>query len=273
MPDTFNPGWRSDLENRKSLEENAFSISIVKGLQFSAPDEIDPRPWHRIENQGSMGSCQGHAQSSVCEMAYHIATGEVIQFSPMWAYLMTQKIDGLLGHDNGSTIDGGRKSAEQNGSCPLTVFPYPNPVHYSTKIPDGAPIAAEPFKIRNHAMIRSYDDAMAFLGSGQGGIEIGISWGAGLQPDSNGIVHSYRGGAGGHALAFLGYTKGANNLWLANSWGEGWDPTLKGYAECNSDCVNQMCRDPNVVMIGMSDLTVPEDRSKKVDWTKNPVMG
>jgi C1A family cysteine protease len=267
-------GYRIDREDKQWLENRSQSLTTLRGMVFSAPEEIDPRPWHRIENQKSMGSCQGHANSSVCEMCYHIATGEVIQFSPMWAYIMTQKIDGLLGRDQGSTIAGGVKMAMILGSCPADVFPYPNPPKYSTEIPEGAEEAAAPFKIRSHIVCKSYADVFAFLASGQGGVEIGISWGNGLQVNAEGCVEQYRPGPGGHAVSFLGYSKrkdgkGRKYLWLANSWSETWGD--KGWAEVSPAAVDQMCADQWTVMIGMSDLITPTPR--KIDWTTKEMIG
>jgi C1A family cysteine protease len=260
-------GYRIDLENKPALLAGATDF---RALTYSAPEEIDPRPWHRIENQGSMGSCQGHALSSVCEMAYHIATGQVTQFSPLFAYYASQKIDGLLGSDNGSTISGGKDCAMKYGQCPLDVMPYPNPVRYTGKIPQEAFEAAEPFKIRSHSVCDSYADVFAYLASGQGGVEIGISWG--LQP-VNGVVERFQSGGGGHAVSFLGYSprkdsQGRNYLWLANSWGtDTWG--VNGWAEVAPQAVDDMARHPHTVMIGLSDLTTPEVRN--VSWAKtNP---
>ena len=262
-------GYRLDLENHDELQQFSTPFRhLVDGL-FSAPPEIDPRPWHRIENQGEMGSCQGHAQSSVCEMAFHIATGQVIQFSPLFAYLATQKIDGLLGTDCGSTISGGSQCAMQVGCCPLEVMPYPNPVHYSYLIPSNAYAAASSFKIRSKSTCRSYDDVYSFLASGQGGVELGIAWGDSMTPDARGVIEQFRPGRGGHAVAFLGYSLrkdsvGRNYLWLPNSWGpDSWG--IRGWAEVSPVAVDQMFAHPQTVMVGLSDLSVP--RPRVIHWT------
>lgn len=265
----MNTGYRIDLEDRDALKVGAVDFqSVVRG--FAAPDEIDPRPWHRIENQGSMGSCQGHALSSVCELAYHIATGRVTQFSPLFAYYATQKLDGLLGADNGSTISGGMKCSKQYGACPLDVMPYPNPVRYTGKIPDGAWPAAEPFKIRSHSICKNYADVFAFLASGQGGVEIGIGWGN-MNPNAEGVIENYSSGAGGHAVCFLGYSQrkdsqGRQYLWLANSWSENWGKS--GWSEVSPKAVDQMGQSSYTVMIGLSDLTAP--RVRPISWADNP---
>lgn len=266
-------GYRIDLENKANLIAQA---SPMPQITFAAPEEIDPRDWHRIENQGAMGSCQGHALSSVVEYTYHIATGEVIQLSPMWCYLETQKIDGLIGRDCGSTIDGGRQCAEQKGVCELPVFPYPNPVHYTTQEPSDAATNALKYRTKSHVYCRSYDDVLQFLESGAGGVEIGISWNNSMTPNSQGRIEQYRSGGGGHALCFLGYSKdvtdtdGRKYLWLANSWSDQWDAVLKGWALVSPRAVSQMCADQSVVMIGISDMDIPNQR--KFNWDKSSIF-
>jgi hypothetical protein len=259
-------GYRQDLENKAKLISTS---SRMPALTFAAPKEIDPRPWHKIENQGPMGSCQGHALASVVEYAYHIATGEVIQLSCMWCYIETQRIDGLIGSDRGSTIDGGRRLSEEKGVCELSVFPYPNPIRYSTQVPQGAAENASKYKIRSHVMCNSYQDVFQFLASGAGGVELGIMWNDSMYP-KNGVVERYRGGGGGgHAIAFLGYSSrkdsnGRNYLWLANSHSDSYG--VNGYVEVAPQAVDDMFGSQWTVMIGLSDLSVP--KSRKFDWSK-----
>jgi hypothetical protein len=76
---------------------------------------IDPRQFMKVENQGSVGSCQGHSISSCVEWCYAIATGgEKLQLSRAYGYYETQRLDGITG-DRGSTIEGGVKLATQYG--------------------------------------------------------------------------------------------------------------------------------------------------------------
>lgn len=263
-------GYLIEKEDREWLRSYATPMRLMADIDFAAPEEIDPRPWHRIENQGSMGSCQGHALSSVCEYAFRIATGKTTQFSPLFGYYATQKIDGLLGRDVGSTIAGGVKCAMQYGCCPLEVMPYPSPVRYTGQIPQEAWPAAEPFKIRSHAVCNNYADVFNYLASGQGGVEIGISWGSGMQ---GAVIERFSPGGGGHAVCFLGYSRrkdsqGRNYLWKANSWGRDWGN--QGWAEVAPMAVDQMGAHQYTVMIGMSDLSVP--RPRNVNWLENPVL-
>lgn len=259
-------GYRLDLEKRSLLR----SLPRLPRLNFAAPAEINPQDWHRIEFQENMGACAGHGRSSVSEMAFHIASGgQVTQFSRMFAYLTSQKEDGILGDDNGATIHGACQAAMKYGECPEDIFPYPNPVRYSPVIPDAAWKAAEPFKIRKHYECRGYQQVFDFLASGQGGVLIGINWRESMDNPRNGVVERYTGpGGGGHCVCYLGYSRrvdsfGRKYLWLANSWSESYGN--RGYVEVSPKAVDEMSADRDSVMIGMSDLSIPTPR--KVDWS------
>jgi hypothetical protein len=254
------------------------SIEVTDAVDLDVYD-ITVNNDHSFVCQGLVvHNCQGHALSSVCEMAYHIATGEVTQFSPLFAYLATQEMDGLLGRDAGSTIYNGMNVAKRIGMLPLDLMPYPNPVRYPSSVAkireelEAAYKLASPFKIRNHAICRNYSDVFNYLSSGQGGVEIGIPWGNELTP-RDGLIQRFVPGGGGHAVCFMGYSKrrdteGRKYLWLANSWSVSWGNN--GWAEVAPVAVDQMGAHPFTTMIGLSDLSVPTPR--KVDWRKDSVF-
>ncbi len=267
---TFVSGWDPAIEDFRAIEQTATDVGDRLSDLFGAPEEIDPRRWHRIENQGRVGSCQGFALSSVGELGFHVATGKVKQFSAMWCYLMSQRIGGLTG-DRGSRLIDGLTLAKTKGFCPDEVFPYPG--FYTTTIPAGCAAAALPYRIQYHAMCRSYDQVFQFLATHQGGVEIGVSWG-GMTPRADGVLERYRRGAlGGHAMAFLGYSRRLDNqgrkyLWLANSHSEDWGN--QGWAEVSPTAVEEMLEQRDSVMIGLSDLTTPEPR--KFNWSTQHVL-
>lgn len=250
-----------DLLNTLTKDTNEFRDLIYSN--FSAPEEIDPRPWLRIENQGNMGSCQGHALSTVGEYAFYIATGKVTQFSPLFSYYATQKRDGLLGRDVGSTITGGMQCAMYDGLCPLEIMPYPNPVRYTGKFTAGAYEAAKQYLIGYGTRLRTERDVFNFIASGQGIVEIGIAWNNSMTP-RNGVIETYSSsGGGGHAVAYAGYTrrkdsKGRNYYLLFNSWDVSWG--VNGVAEVAPSVVEAQLRANYTVMIGLSDLKTPEPR-------------
>lgn len=175
---------------------------------FSRPDEVLV-DWHKTENQGPMGSCQGHSISS-CMERLAMVRGEKVQLSEIFAYLATQKIDGLLGSDRGSTISGGCKVAMQYGCPPekLTGYPrgYPGRTERNRILSPENYAAGEPYKAKSLWKVpKDHEALLDFIGGG-GGVNFGIAYGGGTIPRDR-IMRTYSPGRGGHAMAILGYNK------------------------------------------------------------------
>jgi hypothetical protein len=188
---------------------------------FSRPSEVLIE-WHRTENQGPMGSCQGHSISSVLERLAMVR-GEKVQLSEIFAYLATQKIDGLLGRDRGSTISGGCKVAMQYGCPPekLTGYPrgYPSRSERVKILSEANYAAGEPYKAKSLWKVpKDHEAVLDFIGGG-GGINFGIAYGSGTIPRDR-VLDTFRPGRGGHAMAVLGY-KSDGTLRAVNSHGDG----------------------------------------------------
>lgn len=196
-------GYRIDLEDRKALKAMCSPMPFTL-KDFDGPDEVDHRSWQPVYNQGNMGSCRGWTRRINAELSYYYATrGKRINFSALWCYLMTQKRDGLLGADQGSTIGNGAKMALEDGHALEETCPYPNPVRYTTNIPQAAFPEAEHYKEKSLTDIRSYEDALAFLGGLCGGIDLGAGW---PLPIMNGELRSLTSiGRSGHAWAICGH--------------------------------------------------------------------
>ena len=218
--DDFPPGYRFDLEDQDSLAAHStpFLLTSAQGVGDDQWTELNVMDWWQVYNQGNMGSCQGWDKSQNAKLLYAIKAGakpdidedgnqgEPLddRFSAMWMYLETQRIDGLLGDDNGSTIEGGLKVMANKGCAREAAFPYPNPVQYSTRVPRAAADDAAKFKIKRYTNFRrgKPTDAMAWLGTGQGGLSIGIQWPPPFESDCPIITGRKRYGrsGGGHAI-------------------------------------------------------------------------
>lgn len=272
MTDQVATGWNIDAENFQAIKEVCRAKVPHAFMAAAIPDEVrpdvKPNP-HQLENQSSMGSCQGHAIASCVEQLYTIATGgERRQLSNIFAYLATQKIDGLLGSDRGSTISGGVKLAASNGICPLENAPYPHPVRYPSSrdqqriLSQANYQAGEPFKIRSHVGIKSYEQAKQWVGGG-GVISLGITWPPQTRKvNGRATIMGASSRGGGHAIAILGYKKNGN-LIIANSHNY--------WMDCTPQAFEQLLRQRYTVAIGLSDLAnpVPRDLSAlKKFWSQ-----
>ena len=273
-------GWLFQEDN-PHLDERTETVYCGTPLA-DLPKEVDPRKhpsygagFLRTENQGSIGSCAGNALTECGEYSWTIETGRVMQFCRMFAYLETQKKDGIRG-DRGSTISGGTKVARDIGFCPeADSKPYPRsyPGHGWTNREMHE--AAKRFKLKSHTVMRSPDDCKTYLGDGLGIIQIGIRWGRSMSPDSDGCITGFRVGGGGHSVVLAGYAgddavgrRSGDGYWflMKNSWGERWGK--KGWAYVSPSAVNSMIRSSYSSFVGRSDMGNPEPRPDRVDFEK-----
>lgn len=246
---------RLDKEDRETL---AALPDVPKAFaSFAIPDEIDV-DWHRNEQQGQIGSCQGNALTSCLERLQFVRTrskDKVVQLSRIFAYLASQKIDGLLGRDQGSTISGGIKLALGNGVLPEseTGYPlrYPSSGDRSRILSRSNYEAGEPFKaVSSWRVTDNAEDARQFIAGG-GAISFGIKYNG---IPRNRIISSFIPGRGGHAMAALGY-KANGNITCVNSHGD-------GEFEITPMAWGQMVRHSWSAFIGILGTQEPEP----VDW-------
>ena len=227
---------------------------------FSRPKSIDV-DWHKTENQLQIGSCQGNSLTSAVERTL-IVRGVKIQLSRIFAYLATQKIDGLLGSDRGSTISGGCKLAVEVGCPPETLTGYPN--GYPGRTERDAILSAANYEqaaaykaLSAWKVPDNHEELLDFIGGG-GAVNFGIRYYASLIPQDR-VVRSYRPWyvLGGHAMAVLGYDADGNLL-AVNSHGDG-KYTITPAAW------RQMLADRSTAAIGLMGSTEPEP----IDWYSN----
>lgn len=244
VPQGRKKGWL------KRNEKRAWLASLPKGTPFRYSDYepmprdiIKPREWLQIEDQNGFGSCQGHALSTVTEIAYWLATGgDITQLSRWYAYVATQREDGIRG-DQGSTISGGARLVEKYGICPEEVYPYPQG-RYTNRITQAQDAAAAPYKLQTFRVMETVADVRKWLDAGLGAISIGVRWGRG----------------GGHAIAIV-QTDGTDFI-FANSWGTAWGED--GYGRWTESEMRNLLRDNYTVAIGMTDM--PEAKPRELNW-------
>lgn len=259
-------GWRRDLEDYKELNLTS-STMIFKGVYTAAPTVTEPWKMVHQENQGSQGSCQGNALSTIVELCYAIASGkplsdQILQLSRQYAYIETQRLDGLIGRDQGSTINGGVKLAKTRGICEEALWPYTG--RYVTK-PAQTTLEqcyenALQSRIAQHFVMHSYEDVLEFIDRGTGGVSFGIGWGSSVDRP---IVDTYKRGGGGHAIAvlFKSPRKDTDNrpyMWMNNSWGQDWGNN--GWSEWSPKAIQQMIEDDWTAAVGLTDMVEVKTR-------------
>jgi hypothetical protein len=276
MADEFT-GYNPELERVNEIRESAVAFNITYG-DYDAPDEIDPRGKIRHDKQYNMGSCAAFSLTNSAEYVGTILHGwpgftEEFQFSQLFAYLETQRIDGLLGRDVGSTIAGGLRVAKEIGFLSLTELPYrtPYPNNARSLVTNDMRAKAAPLKIGSHSWLteKGYDGIFNYLASGTGCCHTGTVWNNSFYAANGALERISLSNGGGHATCWAGYSKrkdsrGRNYLWRINSHNDSW-------TEIAPSVVDALCSHRYTSIVGMSDLSVPKPR--KIDFSKTSILG
>jgi hypothetical protein len=261
-------GYNPEAEDKFFISSLTSGEEVLQLVGSYREQSLDPRKLIRVENQKSMGSCAGHSLSSNLEWLYCIATGgQIIQLSRMAGYILAQDRDGIR-TDSGSVVSSGVKVALETGLPEESLWPYPSSYN-RTKPGNDWQRNAEKYRIAKAVNITSWDQWKTWLGSGQGGIHTGISWGNSM---NKAVVESFSPGGGGHSIAALCLSErkdsnGEPYSWIANSWSESFGN--KGWQEWSPTAVKQMCQHRFTTFVGLSDMPNVKPRELNVsEWQK-----
>lgn len=268
-------GYNPEIERVDEIRESATPFDITYG-DYEAPEEVDPRGKIRHDKQFDMGSCAGFSLTNSGELIYLYSQGwqqytTEGQFSQLFAYLETQRIDGLLGRDAGSTIAGGLRVAREIGFLPLSELPYrtPYPSNARTLVTADMRSKASALKINSHSWLKSYDDIFNYLASGVGAVHTGTVWNNSFYAPSGVLERVSLANGGGHATCWAGYskrkdTRGRNYIWRLNSHNDSW-------VEIAPSVIDSLFSHQHTSIVGISDLSVPKPR--KFDFSKQSILG
>jgi C1A family cysteine protease len=279
---TIYTGYAIEKEDREMLKSTATKAKRLLSLG-DVPEWVDPRQsklaqeaWLRVENQLSIGSCQGASLTECLEYCYGTKTNIIKQFSKMYAYLLSQEFDRING-DQGSTLSGGTKAALA-GICEEGDAPYPNQYPGKSWITQTMREKAKAFRLKSHTAMESASHIKQFIGSGAGIVQIGIKWWDYMQSPPGGLVTQFSPparGFGGHAVVFAGYVprtrsgkESPEKYWFLLKNSHGTRYADEGYAYVLPSVVDRMLKDPFTVMYGRSDMDVPDVRTLPHDFTK-----
>jgi hypothetical protein len=209
-------GYAIEKENKELLMAEGMEVKTMLKLARENKPEFNPvvNPMTLFDplNQGSQGSCQGHALALIFTIAYFLETGRIEFFSRGGAYYLSQQKDGIRG-DRGSTLSGGQWVATQHGLCLESAWPYPS--RYNPSQPPGITF---PYKLVSSKPTSDPEEV-------EEAVDIGLMVQDGLVWDSSvsrTVSTEYRGvGGGGHStVVWTRYENG--NARRINSWGF-WD--------------------------------------------------
>jgi hypothetical protein len=261
-------GYDPTKEDRDFIHSLTGGDDVLQLVGSYEEQSLDPRQLIRIESQLRMGSCAGHSLSSNLEWIYCIATrGQIVQLSRMAGYILAQDVSNIR-TDSGSTVTAGVQVALQKGLPEEKFWPYPSSYN-RTKPNNDWQKNAEQYRIARAVEITSWEQWKTWLGSGQGGIHTGISWGNSM---NRAVVDSFVPGGGGHSVAALCLSErkdaaGEPYSWIANSWSESFGN--KGWQEWSPTAVRQMLRHQFTTFVGLSDMPAVKVRELSIEeWRK-----
>lgn len=267
-------GWRIDLEDFDSLFALEGEDQVMSLCGSYQEVSLDPRELLRVEDQSTVGSCQGQSISSGSEWLYILATGKTdVQLSRAYGYYRSQMEDKLLGRDVGSTINSGIWVATNLGIPLETEWPYQN--RYSPKPPKPWEVMdtlGANFKIGKSIRLTTYEAIRTFLGAGIGMVHLGIPWNSSTD---RAVVDNFNpNGGGGHSIGLYSLSErkdrqGRPYVWMMNSWSTRWGN--EGWAEWAPDAITAMLRARNSVFVGISEMPNVKPREWKLDDIKKKV--
>jgi hypothetical protein len=263
-------GYDPEQEDRDFIASLTGAEDVVRLVGSYVEQSLDPRKLIRVENQARMGSCAGHSLSSNLEWLYCIATqGQIIQLSRMAAYILAQDVNNIT-TDSGSVVSSGVKVARETGLPEESLWPYPAS-YTRTKPNNNWRENASKYKIARAVNITTWEQWRTWLGSGQGGIHTGISWGNSM---NKAIIESFVPGGGGHSVAALCLSErkdhnGEPYSWIKNSWSESFGSReYPGWHEWSPTAVKQMLQHRFTSFVGLSDMPNVKPREFTMDDLK-----
>lgn len=273
-----NTGYLIEEENHELIAATSLDFDLMELQPLGdVPATRGIKDVMKRSDQGPVNSCTGFGMTHAAEVCMFNQTQVWRQFHPMWIYKQGQKLDGIRG-DRGATISGVVKAAKRGllpedfdgDGQPETVYS----TNYNMRYPEGSDAVAAQWKIGYSKIVRTFDDCLRFLQTGQGAIFTGESWG-GWRPSSTGIVTKWKSGGGGHACAIIDWItiKGKVYLVHVNSHGSRWGSN--GFAYLSKGFVDARARNSRLTSVGVSDLQHPEVRRTVAlpEWTRRAFAG
>lgn len=220
MTKKFTPGgrrlnWRPDVPDHRDR--------LYAAAPKRLPKKVDLREGMRpVKNQGSLGSCTGHAVGSYVD---YLNPGEP-NASRLFIYYNERLLEGTVKEDAGATIRSGIKAVAKFGSCKESLHPYKLD-RFDNKPTKRAYANAQQNKIVSYERVKTLKDLKASLAEG-----FPVVFGMALYESfetqavtSTGVVPmpgKNETFLGGHAVLAVGYDDKTKRVLVRNSWGKTW---------------------------------------------------
>lgn len=216
---------KSPVKNTDYLIDSFLGIRD-DGKPISFRNEMSP-----VENQGTLGSCVGHAYESVKEWQEYKELKKYIQLSRLWIYELSRK---KAGYEEGSTMIAGAEILRELGVPLEEYWKYTDNKDKIGEPKKGAYENALIYRVDNLVYLRIRTEsqlrqALLTFGPIAIGVTVYNNWyreERGHIPTST-ICERARGALGGHAICLIGHNPETKEYEFKNSWSEKWGD--KGY--------------------------------------------
>jgi C1A family cysteine protease len=222
-------GWRKDQPDNRDQKLPALMTAARLPTSVDLSKSCSP-----VEDQGYLGSCVANSSTSAMEALLKKLNRPLLNFSRLFVYYYTRKIDGVPPADDaGCTIRSAMKCLAYFGVCEENVWPYEEqrfsiaPSYSAIKDAKKHQILKY-FRCPNLTAIKG---SMALGYTAVGGFSVPESM-MSDETSKTGIVKyplPTEGFTGGHAVHFVGYNDSTSMLKFQNSWSTGWGDGGFGY--------------------------------------------
>ena len=228
MKRPFKLTWRKDTPDSRDLVFND------RTPLSKLPNAVDLTPLcSPVENQGTMGSCTGHAVTAAVELIQTQETGRYHHLSRLFVYYNGRNLDGWPQADDGATIRSCIKSTNKLGAPPEKDWRYLKRNLLLEPPSDVYKKAAE-LKVVQYSRIqhRNINNIRRALAQGLPvvfGFEVFESFMSDRMSRTGVMTLPEKGETsdGGHAVVAVGYDDSRQRLIVRNSWGRDWG--VRGY--------------------------------------------
>lgn len=217
--------WRPNLPDRRDVPY------MVTRRTGNLPKSVDLRiNCSPIDDQGSLGSCTGHAIAGALEY-YAQRAGHPAYFSRLFIYYEERRIEHTIKSDAGAMIRDGMKVVTKIGAPHEKLWPY-DITKFTRKPTVRAYADAAKHKALSYHRVPNLDTVRAELAAGNP-VVFGFTVYDSFESDEvarTGHVPMPLADErclGGHAVVAVGYHDVLRALLVRNSWGAEWG--LKGY--------------------------------------------
>lgn len=253
-------GWARQLEDWDKLEATETPFQMMKS--FTAPHSVSFRKiYPSTRNQGQAGSCTAFARTRASTVLTYWQTGQIVEYSPLWAYERNQARSNIRGIMSGATIGATLESMNEDGEVLEKSYPY-DLRKYGNKLPQELFEEGQTRQALKHSPLKSPEEIFQWLASGKGAVIIGIDWTKKLANAGKYLDDAGSGSYGGHAMEISGYDgdeldeDGNPRFELDNSHGKEW--AIDGTTLVSWRVVRQWQNQRWTDMRGVTDLETPD---------------